>query len=150
VADGVRDPIVGYGLYGVLAHSVERRRHEIGVRMALGASRSDVRAMIMRHGMSLALAGVPIGLAGAFVLSRALRFLVFGVSATDPVIFVAVPLLLLAVALVATWLPPPDTRHAWSPLRRSARPEPPPSPSTRGLPSAGCARPLPVGTAVAI
>jgi ABC-type antimicrobial peptide transport system permease subunit len=109
VADGVRDPIVGYGLYGVLAHSVERRRHEIGVRMALGASRSDVRAMIMRHGMSLALAGVPIGLAGAFVLSRALRFLVFGVSATDPVIFVAVPLLLLAVALVATWLPP---RHA--------------------------------------
>jgi predicted permease len=97
--------LASLGLYGVVAHSVERRRHEIGVRMALGAGRHTVSAMIMRHGLTLALTGVIAGIAGAFAVSRALRFLVFGVTATDPAVFLGVPLLLLLVAILASWLP---------------------------------------------
>lgn len=101
--------LASLGLYGLLAHSVERRRHEIGVRMALGADRGKVRSMIVAHGLALMVVGVVIGLVAAAALSRLLDFLLFGVSSTDPVVFVAVPALLLMVAAVASYLP---ARHA--------------------------------------
>jgi putative ABC transport system permease protein len=93
------------GLYGVISSVVGQRTREIGVRMALGAARGDITRMVLRQGLGLTLAGIAIGLAGAFALTRLLRALLFEVSPTDPTTFVAVPLLLAGVAAVATWLP---------------------------------------------
>jgi putative ABC transport system permease protein len=93
------------GIYGVLAYSVSQRRHEIGVRMAMGAKRSDVLWMVVGQGMFLTLIGVAIGVAGAFVLTRFLSTLLYGVRPTDPVTFVVVPLLLACVALFACYVP---------------------------------------------
>jgi predicted permease len=93
------------GLYGVLAFSVARRRREIGVRMALGARREDVLRLVIGHGMRLALAGTLAGLLGAFALTRVLATLLFEVNPNDPATFIAVPVLLVAVALIACWLP---------------------------------------------
>jgi len=93
------------GLYGVMAWSVGERTHEIGIRMALGARRAEVLRMVVGQGSTLILAGVASGLLLAFALSRLLARFLFAVSATDPLTFLAVPVILALVALLATWLP---------------------------------------------
>ncbi|HEX7955823.1 MAG TPA: ADOP family duplicated permease, partial [Pyrinomonadaceae bacterium] len=93
------------GLYSVMTYSVSQRTREIGIRMALGAALRDVVRLVVRQGMRMALAGVVLGLAGAFLLTRALARLLVGIGPTDPVTFVGVPLLLFAVALLACYIP---------------------------------------------
>jgi putative ABC transport system permease protein len=93
------------GVYGVIAFSVAQRRHEIGIRMALGARPGDVQRLLLTQGARLALAGVGIGLAGAFLLTGALSALLYGVSPRDPLTFGGIAALLTAVALLACYLP---------------------------------------------
>jgi predicted permease len=97
--------LAAIGIYGLMAYSVEQRTQEIGIRLALGAASSDVRRMIIVQGMRLALVGVAVGLASAFSLARVIANLLYGVTARDPLVFVAMPLVLTAVALVGVWLP---------------------------------------------
>ncbi|MCI0339290.1 MAG: ABC transporter permease [Acidobacteria bacterium] len=93
------------GIYGVMSFTVAHRTHEIGVRMALGAQRRDVLKLIVRQGLNLALIGVVIGLIAAFALTRLMTSLLFSVSATDPTTFVLIALLLIAVSLLACYVP---------------------------------------------
>jgi predicted permease len=93
------------GIYGVVSFSVSQRTNEIGIRMALGAGKQEVLSMILRLGLGLAVAGVVAGLAAAFVLNRFLSTLLFGVHPYDPVTFIVVPLLLIAVAVTACYIP---------------------------------------------
>ncbi|HET6765412.1 MAG TPA: FtsX-like permease family protein, partial [Longimicrobiaceae bacterium] len=102
---GIGIVLAAIGLYGVISYSVASRRQEIGIRMALGARPLDVVAMVVRQGMGMTGGGLLLGLVGAFAATRVLRSLLVGVSATDPAVFVAVPLVLAAVALAASWLP---------------------------------------------
>ena len=97
--------LAGLGLYGVIAYSVVQRTQEIGIRMAIGAQRRDVLQLILRGGLKLVATGIVAGLAGAFVLSRVLQSLLFGVTAHDPFVFAGDAALLLAVATVACLLP---------------------------------------------
>ncbi len=97
--------LAGVGLYGVVAYGVTQRVPEIGVRIARGASRRDVTWMVLRQGLSRAAIGVAIGIALAAMLGRVLRGLLFGVSAYDPITFAAVSAVLLAAAVLASWLP---------------------------------------------
>lgn len=97
--------LAAVGIYGVLAYAVTRRVHEIGIRVALGAQRSQIVSMIVGQGMTLAIAGAAIGIAAALVLTRVLSSLLFGVTATDTATFLAVPALLLGVAFAACFIP---------------------------------------------
>jgi ABC-type antimicrobial peptide transport system permease subunit len=93
------------GIFGVLSQVVMRRTREIGIRMALGARPVDVLRQILSRGLTLTLIGAAAGLGGAIWLTSVLRALLFEVSPTDPISFVAVGLFLIAVALLACWLP---------------------------------------------
>ncbi|MEK6407686.1 MAG: ABC transporter permease [Acidobacteriota bacterium] len=97
--------LAAIGIYGVISYAVSTRTHEIGVRMALGAQRADVLKLVLGQGMRLTLIGVAIGLSAALVLTRLMKAVLFGVSPTDPITFIAASLLLGVVALVACYLP---------------------------------------------
>jgi len=97
--------LAAIGIYGLIAYSVQQRTQEIGIRLALGAESNDVRNMVVLQGMRLALAGVAIGLAAAFGVTRLIASFLFGTKTTDPAVFLTVAVLLSAVALVAVWLP---------------------------------------------
>jgi len=106
--------LAAVGIYGVISYSVSRRTHEIGVRMALGAERARILRMVVGRALLLGGAGIVIGIAGGLALTRLLRTMLFGVSATDPVVFTGVSLFLLAVAALAGYIP----------ARRAARVDP--------------------------
>jgi ABC-type antimicrobial peptide transport system permease subunit len=97
--------LAALGIYGVLSYAVRRRRQEIGIRMALGARRSDVLRLVMAEGLRLTFIGLAVGVAAALPLTGLLRDLLFGVTPTDPATFVAVAALLGLVALAACYLP---------------------------------------------
>jgi predicted permease len=102
------------GIYGLMAYTVQQRTREMGIHLALGATPHNVRNMIVRQGMSVAAIGVAIGLASAFGVTRVIASFLFGVTPRDPLVFVAVPLVLIGVA----WL------GVWFPARRAARVDP--------------------------
>jgi putative ABC transport system permease protein len=102
---GIALALAAVGLYGVLAYLVTQRTREIGVRIALGAQKRNVLSLVIGQGMKLALAGVVVGVVVALALTRVLTSLLYGVKPTDPVTFVGVSILLVAIALIACWLP---------------------------------------------
>jgi putative ABC transport system permease protein len=97
--------LAGIGIYGVMSYAVAQRRHEIGIRLALGAQPRDVLRLVIGEGMRLASLGVGLGLIGAFILTRFIKSLLFGVGAADPMTFALISLLILSVALLACYLP---------------------------------------------
>jgi putative ABC transport system permease protein len=97
--------LAAIGIYGLMAYSVQQRTQEMGIRMALGADRGHIRDLVVWQGMRLAIAGVVLGIAAAFGLTRFLASFLYGVKPWDPLVFVTVPLILSAVALLAVWFP---------------------------------------------
>ena len=97
--------LAAVGIYGVMSYSVAQRTREIGIRLALGAQRNDVLKMTMGQGLKLVVIGVALGLVSALILTRVMASLLFGVSATDPITFVTISLVLMSVALVASFIP---------------------------------------------
>jgi ABC-type antimicrobial peptide transport system permease subunit len=106
--------LAAFGLYGVISYAVSQRVREIGVRMALGAESSDVVRLVLGNGARLALFGAIVGIIVSIAASRVMRGLLYGISPLDPLVFVAMPLTLMAVASFATYLP----------ARRAARADP--------------------------
>jgi ABC-type antimicrobial peptide transport system permease subunit len=106
--------ITGVGIYGVMAYVVEQRTQEIGVRMALGAQAGRVQGMVLSHAMAFVLMGLVIGMAGAYALSGAVRAFLFSVEPADPTVYGATAALLVAIGLLAAWIP----------SRRAARVDP--------------------------
>jgi predicted permease len=107
--------LAAIGIYGLIGYAVAQRRREIGIRLALGAESRHVRNMVVRQGMGVAFAGIIVGVGAAWVLARSIESLLYGVTARDPVVFVAIPAVLIAVALLAVWLPA-DRASRVSPL----------------------------------
>ncbi len=97
--------LASVGIYGVMSYSVAQRTHEIGIRMALGARRADVLQMTVKEGLKLVGAGMLLGVAAAFILTRVMATLLYGISATDPITFIGISVVLLAVAILANYLP---------------------------------------------
>ena len=97
--------LAGIGVYGVLSFSVSQRTQEMGVRVALGAQRSDVLRLVVRQGVTLALVGVAVGVIGAFGITRVIASLLYNVTPGDPVSFIGVALFLTVIAFVASYLP---------------------------------------------
>jgi predicted permease len=97
--------LAAIGIYGLMAYSVAQRTQELGIRMALGAEAGHVRRMVVRQGMRLAAVGLVVGLVASMALARVVESFLFGVTARDPLVFLGVPLVLAAVALLAVWLP---------------------------------------------
>ena len=93
------------GVYGVMSYAVSQRKHEIGVRMALGAKARDVVKLVVGQGLALALVGVAFGLAGSFALTRTLKNMLSTVDATDPTVFSGIALMIIVVALLASLIP---------------------------------------------
>jgi putative ABC transport system permease protein len=93
------------GVYSVIAFSVAQRTHEMGIRMAIGARPSHILSLVLREGMSLALMGIAVGLAGSFAITRAISGMLYRVSPTDPLTFVLISLLLTGAALAASFIP---------------------------------------------
>lgn len=102
---GVALVLAGVGIYGVMSYSVAQRTHEIGIRMALGAQTGAVLKLAVGYGMKLVIAGLVIGLIAAFLLTRVMSTLLFGVTATDPTTFILISLLLVCVAVLASYIP---------------------------------------------
>jgi ABC-type antimicrobial peptide transport system permease subunit len=97
--------LASLGIYGVISYLVGQRVRELGIRVALGASRRQILTLVLGHGLKMTLAGVVLGLVAAFGLTRLIRTMLYGVGATDPVTFGAIAVLLTLVALVACYLP---------------------------------------------
>jgi ABC-type antimicrobial peptide transport system permease subunit len=97
--------LAALGIYGLMAYAVQQRTREIGVRIAIGAASHQVRNMVLWAGFRIAIAGIVIGLAGAFTFTRLLTRLLFGVTAHDPVAFTLAPIVLSGVALMGAWVP---------------------------------------------
>jgi len=97
--------LAAVGLYGLMAYSVVQRTHEFGIRMALEAERRDVLKLVVGQGFKLTLIGLVIGIAGALALTRFLSTMLYAVEPTDPLTFIAVSLILTAVALAASYIP---------------------------------------------
>ena len=102
---GVALVMAAVGIYGVMSYSISRRTHEIGIRVSLGASRSEILLLVLRQGLLLAFTGSAVGIVGALLLARLMTKLLYGVPATDPLTFAGVAALLLIVALIASYIP---------------------------------------------
>ena len=97
--------LAAIGIYGLMDYTVEQRTQEIGIRLALGAEANQVRNLVVRQGMRLALAGVTVGVGAAWGLALLMQSLLFGVKPRDPVVFLVILVVLSGVALLAVWIP---------------------------------------------